>query len=252
MKKAVLVANWKNHPDSLSKVEDLINGLKKKSEVYKKLATFIAPPLAYFESVSKKTKTFASLASQDISVGKKTTTGAVEADILQSFGVKLSIIGHSERRALGETNEDVGEKIRVALKSGITPLVCIGEIERDREGEFLEFIRHEIRLSLAGVKKKDEAKKIMIAYEPIWAIGRSVKDAVVPEDLVQMVIFIRKVLTDLYGRETADKIPLLYGGSVEKRNAEELVHTGINGFLVGRASLSAENFGGIASVLLNK
>jgi triosephosphate isomerase len=252
VKKLILVANWKNHPDSLSRVEDLINGLKKKAEVYKKLSTFIAPPLAYFESVSKKTKSFSSLASQDISVGKKTTTGAVEVDILQNFGVKLAIIGHSERRALGETNEEVSEKIITALKAGIIPLVCVGEAERDREGEFLEFIRHQIRLSLSGIKKKDEAKSIMIAYEPVWAIGKSSKDAVGPEDLTQMIIFIRKVLSDLYGRETADKIPLLYGGSVEKENAESLVRTGINGFLVGHESLHAENFQKIALALLNK
>ncbi len=250
MKKAILVANWKNHPDSLEKVNDLINGLKKKAEVYKKLATFIAPPLAYFESVSKKTKSFAVLASQGVSIGQKTMTGAVEVDILKSFGVKLSIIGHSEQRALGETDEEVSEKIKIAIKSGITPLVCVGELERDTEGEYLEFVRQQIRQSLGGIKKKENAEKLMIAYEPVWAIGKGSKFAVSAEDLTHMVIFIKKVLTDLYGRETADKVPVLYGGSVEDKNADELARSGVRGFLVGHQSLDADNFALIASALI--
>ncbi len=252
MTKPILVANWKNRPDSLGKANEILKGFSKKSDVYKKLNTFIAPPLAYFESVSKKTKTFSKLASQDISIGKKTTTGAVEVDILQGFGVRLSIIGHSDRRALGETNEEVTEKIKVALKAGITPLVCVGENERDREGEFLEFIRHQIRLSLGGIKKKENATKLVVAYEPVWAIDKGAKYAMAPEDLAQMIIFIRKVLTDIYDRKTADKIPILYGGSVEKSGVEGLVRTGINGFLVGQASLDPENFGKIAQALLKK
>ncbi len=249
MKKPILVANWKNHPDSLDRVNDLLKGLAKQSFVYKKISTYIAPPLAYFESVSKKTKPFARLASQDISLLKGTTTGAVEVDILKSFGVRMSIIGHSERRALGETNETVSEKIKVAIKAGIIPLVCVGERERDKEGEYLEFVRHQLRLSLSGIKKKENAVKLVVAYEPVWAIGKRAKDAMLCDDLTQMIIFIRKILTDLYDRKTADKIAILYGGSVETSNVYKLVQTGINGFLVGHASLDAESFGKIALAL---
>ncbi len=252
MAKQILVANWKNYPDSLVRVGEILDGLAKNSGIFKKVSTFIAPPLAYFESISKRTKSFAHLASQDIFIKKGTITGAIGLDILKSFGVRLSIIGHSERRALGETNEIVAEKIKVALKENIIPLLCVGESERDREGEYLEFIRHEIRLSLSGVKKKDSAKKLVIAYEPIWAISTKAKGVIEPDDLAQMVIFIRKVLTDLYGRETADKISILYGGSIDQNNVEAHIRTGVNGFLVGRASLDSKKFVEIAKSLIKK
>jgi triosephosphate isomerase len=252
MAKRILIANWKNYPDSIGRVGEILDGLTKNSGVFKKVSTFIAPPLAYFESVSKRTKSFAHLASQDIFVEKGTTTGAVGMDILKSFGVRLSIIGHSERRALGETDGVVAEKIKIALKENIIPLVCIGESERDKEGEYLEFIRQELRLSLSGVKKKDDAKKLVVAYEPIWAIGMKARGTIVPEDLAQMVIFIRKVLTDLYDRKTADKISILYGGSVDHNNVNALVRTRVNGFLVGRASLDPKKFVEIAKSLIKR
>ena len=251
MKKQILVANWKNHPDSLVQANKIINGLRKKSAEFKKISTFIAPPLTYFESVSNKTSSFSNLASQDIFVGKGTTTGSVGVDILKSFGVRLSIIGHSERRALGETDEMVAEKIKTALKENIIPLLCIGEKERDAEGNYLEFIRHELRASLSGVKKKEVVNKLVVAYEPIWAIGSKAKGAVLPEDLTQMVLYIKKILTDIYDRKTADTIPILYGGSTDAKNASTLAQTGVNGFLVGRASLDPKSFAEIASALIH-
>jgi len=249
MSRPILVANWKNYPDSLEQTKSIIKGLSKKSSVYKKLSTFIAPPHPYFESVSKLTKSFARLASQDISLEHKTSTGEVSIEMLRNFGVRLSLIGHSERRALGETNKIVAEKVKTALRAGIIALLCIGEHEHDGEGEHLEFIRHEIRESLALVRKKEVAGKLIIAYEPIWAIGKGAKGAMQPNDLSQMVIFVRKVLSDMFGREIALKIPILYGGSVGASNAEALLNTGINGFLVGRESLHPDNFVEIAKAL---
>jgi len=251
MNKPILVANWKNHPDSFSKASTIISGLSKGSSTYKKISTYIAPPLPYFESVSKGIKSFAQLASQDIFFAiEGTYTGAVTPDLLKSFGVKLSIIGHSERRSLGETNEVVSEKIKCALRSGITPLLCIGEHERDREGDHFEFIREQLRLSLEGVRRKDDAGKLVIAYEPIWAIGKKAKDAISPNDLSEMVIFIKKVLSDIFGREAGDTIPILYGGSVEPINAKTIFESGINGFLVGHASLDPKSFKTIAEALI--
>lgn len=251
MKKPILVANWKNHPDSLMQAGHILAGFSKKSAVYKKISTFIAPPLTYFESVSKKSSNFSHLASQDLFIGKGTTTGAVGVDILKSFGVRLSIIGHSERRSLGETSEMVSEKVRVALKENIIPLVCIGESARDAEGDYIEFIRHELRESLSGIKKKEIPNKLIVAYEPIWAIGKKSKDAMQAEDLTQMVLYIKKILTDMYDRKTADTVPILYGGSVDGKNVGDLVRTGVNGFLVGRASLDPKSFEEIATALIH-
>jgi len=102
---------------------------------------------------------------------------------------------------------------------------------------------------LEGVRRKDDALKLIIAYEPVWAIGKKAKDAMGPSELSEMVIFIKRVLTDIFGRESADRIPVLYGGSVDATNAKEILGGGVNGFLVGRASLDAKNFKQIAEAL---
>ncbi len=252
MAKPILVANWKNYPASLSEAQALLRVLSKKRELFKKVSLFIAPPLPYFESVASRARSFSQLASQDITlVPKGTYTGEITPDILKSFGTKLSIVGHSERRALGETSKDISEKIKVALKSGFAPLVCFGEKERDAEGEYFELLRQDLKLTL-GALKKNEVVKIALAYEPVWAIGAEAKGAISLEELAQTVIFVRKALTDLFGRALAEKVPILYGGSVDPSNAKELMKTGIRGFLVGRASLNAKSFEAIAREITSK
>lgn len=252
MARQMLVANWKDHPASLDEADLIIKGMAKHASTYKKLHTFIAPPLPYFDIVSKKAQNFANLASQDIFESYEGTyTGAVLPDILKSFGTKLAIIGHSEMRALGETDKSVAQKIRVAIKAGIVPLVCVGETARDEKGDYLEFLKNELRGSLAGLRRKDDASKIVIAYEPIWAIGKKAKDAANKEEVTEMVIFIRKVVASIFGRSAAEKMPILYGGSVEPENAAVLAkETGIRGFLVGHASLDPEGFNEIANALI--
>jgi len=254
MTKPIVVANWKNHPGSLAEAKTLLSRLAKNRLLYKKLSFFIAPPLPYFELISRRSKNFAHLASQDISsISQGTHTGVVTPEILKSFGVKLAILGHSERRALGETNEDVSRKVKIALHSSLAPLVCVGELSRDSDGEHFEFLRNQLKLSLAGLSKRSNVSKLAIAYEPVWAIGRRAKDAIKADGLTQAVIFIRKVLTDLFGRATAQRIPILYGGSVEPSNSGELMReTRIRGFLVGHASLSADSFREIAQSLITK
>ncbi|MSR87659.1 MAG: triosephosphate isomerase [Candidatus Zambryskibacteria bacterium] len=252
MAKPLLVANWKNYPSSLSEAQRLLRELAKKRELFKKVSLFIAPPSPYLESVSNKIKRFGSLACQDISsLAKGTYTGEVTSEMLKSFAVRLAIVGHSERRALGETSKDVASKIDVALKSGIAPLVCIGELERDKDGEHFEFLRQELKLMLSGISK-NEVVKIALAYEPVWAVGKYAKEAINPQELSQTVIFLRKVLGDLFGRAAADKVPILYGGSVEPANAGELMNgSGIRGFLVGRSSLNAESLEAIARDIIS-
>jgi triosephosphate isomerase len=251
MAKPILVANWKNHPESPAEAGELLSGLGRKAALYKKLATFIAPPYTYFESVSKRVKPFASLASQDIFFAADGPhTGSVTPDILKAFGVKLAIVGHSERRALGETNEVVATKLKTAFMSGIVPLLCIGENTRDEDGNHLQFIQDQLKNSLEGIRRKEDAEKLIIAYEPVWAIGKRASESMSPTELAEMVIFIKKSLTDIFGREAADVIPVLYGGSVDGSNAEPLFkESGIRGFLVGRASLDPKSFCEIAKAL---
>lgn len=251
MTKPILVANWKNHPESLSKASLILNGLAKKASLYKKLLTVVAPPVTYFETASKRVKSYAALGSQDIFFGiEGTYTGAITPDILKSFGVKYTIIGHSERRGLGETSPVVAAKLKTALRAGIVPIICIGEDTHDQDGAYFEFLREELKLSLEGVRRRDDAQKLIIAYEPVWAIGKKAKEAMQPEELSEMVIFIKKVLTEIFGRESAEKIPILYGGSVDPSNAAGLIASGIKGFLVGRASLDPKSFAAIAETLV--
>ena len=249
MAKPIIIANWKNFPNSLPEARDLLKEYSKKKALYSKTAFFVAPPAPYLELVSKS---FAKLGSQDlVSDGKGAHTGAVSVETLKSFGVKLAIIGHSERRALGETSAEVALKVKAALKASITPVVCVGELSRDGDGEHFSFLQEEIKSSLVGLNKKD-LKKVIIAYEPIWAIGKSSKDAIKPEDLSQTIIFIKKVLSDLFGRTAAEETPIIYGGSVEPGDAQILVDTGVAGFLVGHAALSAKNLQGIVETIFQK
>jgi triosephosphate isomerase len=252
--KAILVANWKNKPESLEAAQALVSALSRKKLLFKKVSTFIAPPLVYFEPVATKIKSFARLAAQDIfpSLGGP-YTGSITPDILKNFGVRLAIIGHSERRALGETNDVVRKKVKFAMREGITALVCVGEHARDAEGEHFEFLREQLESAVEGLRRREDVTRLAIAYEPVWAIGKKASGAIDPKDLEETVIFIKKVLADTFGREPASTIPILYGGSVEPANARELMQaTGINGFLVGRASLDAESFGAIAKSLASK
>ena len=254
MAKPILVANWKNHPGSLSEAKALLRQIAQSAKLYKKLSFFVAPPFTYFESASERLGSFGRLASQNISsLPPGNYTGQVTPDILKSFGVRLAIIGHSECRALGETSEVVSKKVKIALRSGITPLVCIGEISRDQDGEHFEFLRDELKSSLAGLNRKTDVSKLVIAYEPVWAIGKHARDAIALADLSQSVIFIKKVLTDMFGRANADHIPILYGGSVEPANAGALFgETGIRVYLVGHVSLNAKSFRNIAESLIKK
>lgn len=250
--KYILVANWKNHPSTVEEAKRIVQGLVKQSRNFKKLYTYIAPPAIFLDLVSSKIRSIGALASQDISLlPKGTYTGEVTTDMLKGFGTKMSIVGHSERRRLGETNSIVSKKIQAALKEGFIPLVCVGEEVHDPEGNYFEVLNSQIRSSLEGLKKAD-AKKIVVAYEPIWAIGKTAKEAMQPSDLRQMVLYIRKVLTEMFGRQNADQVHIIYGGSVEPGNVVELVKSGAQGFLVGHASLSAKSFVDIAKTLTNK
>lgn len=253
MAKPILVANWKNYPSSLGEARALLKKIARRRLLYKKTSFFIAPPFTYFESVSESIKGFGHMAAQNISsLPPGNYTGQVTPDILKSFGVKLVIVGHSERRAFGETPEHIAKKVKSALREGFTPLVCIGENAPDTDGEHFEFLRQQLKASLSGLNAK-LAARISIAYEPIWAIGKSAKDSIKPSELSQTVIFLKKVLADLFGRSVSRDIPILYGGSVEPANAGALMGvSGVRGFLVGHASLRPQNLEIITKSLIQK
>jgi triosephosphate isomerase len=176
-------------------------------------------------------------------------TGEVGAQMVKSFGVSYSIVGHSERRAQGETDEMVRAQLGHAAAAGLTPILCIGESERDAAGAYLAVVAGQLREALKSFPankvgaKTSTTPKLVIAYEPVWAIGKSAAEAMKPSDVREMSIFIKKTLAEHFDRTAALKVPILYGGSVEPSNAGSLIEEGdINGFLVGHASTEVDSF----------
>ncbi len=190
------------------------------------------------------------LAAQDVSltVGGA-QTGEVTAGLLKELGVSYVIVGHSERRAAGESDEVVTEKARHALAHGIIPILCIGELERDPEAQYLKRIRAQVSAVVSALTAK-ERLNLVIAYEPIWAIGKPSIEAMQPADLGEMVLYIRKILGDVMPGRANQKVRILYGGSVDANNVRSLAAgTGIDGFLVGRASTDVAGFSALVKAV---
>lgn len=251
MKQSVplIVGNWKLNPGTISEAAVLAAGIARKVKKNEEPYVVVAPAFPHLAEVGKKiAKSAVGLAAQDVSTEPLGAfTGEVSILQLKDLGVTYVILGHSERRAVGETDELVRNKVKVVLKHRLTPIVCIGERIRDEQGNFFTFVESQLR-ALAEVLTSAEVKKVVIAYEPIWAIGTG--NTATPDDVKEMQLFIESTLTKLYDRATARKVRLLYGGSVKPANAAELHATGdMNGFLVGGASLKAEDFAAIITAV---
>lgn len=244
MSKKIIVANWKMNPASLKEAKVIFTSAKKTASRLTNVETVICPPLIYlselWHSISK-----IKLGAQDVSVFdfEGAHTGEVSAKMLKNFGVKYAIIGHSERRKNGETNEIINKKIGIALSVGFKAVFCIGEEKRDNDGKFAEVIETQISEGLRGFSDSF-LKNLIIAYEPVWAIsGSSKAKADDPESAFKVAILIRKILMDFVGDEIARKIPILYGGSVSSENAEKFLKDGqMDGLLVGSKSLNNKEF----------
>lgn len=249
MKKGVVyvVANWKMKPGTIGEAKKLFLDVKKLAPRLSNTKLVICPPVAFLSELRKLyAGTKLDFGAQDIHTEPKGSyTGEVSAAMVKSIGAAYTIVGHSEQRSLGDTNDDVNKKLRVALGEGVRVILCIGERERDNSGGYLSFLSEEVRVAFKDIARKD-LRNIILAYEPIWAIGKTGKDAMQPSDVHETVLFLRKVLSELYDKKSALALPVLYGGSVEAENAEALLKEGgVNGFLVGHASLVPTEFGTI-------
>lgn len=201
----------------------------------------ITPPLPFLGGVGgvlKKVK----LGAQDVFWAKSGPyTGEVSINQLKNIGAKYIIIGHSERKAnLGETDEMINKKIIAALAGGLKPILCIGEKEKK---DSATVIKDQLKKALLGVKKTF-LKDLIIAYEPVWAISTT-PGAVVdtPDNAFRINIYIKKIISDLYGREATEMVKIIYGGSVNSSNAAGFLKDGqMDGALVGGASLKPEEF----------
>ena len=199
----------------------------------------IAPAAAALKGSSVK------VGAQTISIHQEGAhTGEVSAKILKASGVSFALVGHSERRAQGETDEDVREQLQVTLGAGLTAILCVGETEREPDGSHFVQIANQLHRALARLgDAKLPAGKLVVAYEPVWAIGKTAAEAMKGSDVEETAIFIRKILSEALGRDAVSRVPILYGGSVEPQNAGALMKEGgINGFLVGHASADIDSF----------
>jgi triosephosphate isomerase (TIM) len=249
MRKAVIAGNWKMYK-LLGEAVETARALKPLVANANHCEIIIAPVFVHLKNIADRLEgSNIKIAAQDCApeARQSANTGEVSAEMLKDVGCSHVIVGHSERRQFyGETDESVNKKTKAALQSALSPIVCVGETLREREEEKLfEVISRQLRAGLSGLTTAD-MERIIIAYEPVWAIGTGKTAA--PEQAQEMHGFIRRTLAEAHGKETAESTRILYGGSVKPENIQELMNqTDVDGALVGGASLEAESFARIVN-----
>jgi len=247
-KRPLIVGNWKMYIASQEEAKKFALGLRRKLAAYKGAEVSIAPPFTLLAAVAAAFKNSAvkvavKVGSQSVSqfLDEK-RTGEVSAAMAKAAGATFTLVGHSERRAMGDDNTVVRAQMLRAIEEGLTIILCIGESERDAAGAYLSTITEQLSSALDKLPAIKYGK-LIVAYEPVWAIGKSAADAMKGPDLREMSIFIKKTLTQYMDRAAALKVPILYGGAVEASNARALLDEGdVQGLLVGHASASLDSF----------
>lgn len=238
----LIVANWKAYVEDLEKAKRLF-AASKRLALAARHTIVLAPSAPLLGALAVRNRSGVAFAAQDVSaVAGGAATGEVTAQAYTSVGATYAIIGHSERRARGDTDPIVSEKLAHALAHGLTPILCIGERERDSDGRYLVRVREELVAAIEPLAPKERAK-VVIAYEPLWAIGKTAAAAIEADDLTEMALYIRKVLAEFLPGKSSARALILYGGSVESGNARDLAAgSGIDGFLIGHASTDPATF----------
>ena len=234
----IVAGNWKmNKTPSEGKVfsEEMVKKLESRISV----DTIICPPFTGLSSIVSSTKFH--LGAQNCHFENSGAfTGEVSIEMLLDCKVEYVILGHSERRSIfHENNNDVGQKVSKVLGGNMKPILCVGEtIDELNEGLAKETVHNQLKHGLSNVAS---LSNIVIAYEPVWAIGTGLTASV--EKVGEIHLFIRNILKDLFSEDKSNIVPILYGGSVNSSNAEELINVhSVNGFLIGGASLDVDNF----------
>lgn len=246
MRRLFIAGNWKmnlNRGQSLSLVQSLVESLRGVSDV----DIAVCPPAVYLGELGKALHaTNIGLGAQNVnSKSEGAYTGEISCSMLKDVGCRYVILGHSERRAIyGETDSMVNEKLHAVLAAGLTPIVCVGETLEQREaGQTQQVVRSQCMGSLAGLTE-DQMLKTVLAYEPVWAIGTGKTAS--PAQAEEVHKDIRSLLETQFSASTAQRVIVLYGGSVKADNAQELLsEPNIDGALVGGASLKQDSFEGI-------
>lgn len=243
MRKPIIAGNWKLNNTSQEAAE-LVTLLKRNLSEVTDVDIVVCPVFTALSVVADL------LTESEIHLGAQNLywedagafTGEVSGGLLKEIGVEYVIIGHSERRQFfGETDQTVNKKIRAALKHGLIPIVCVGEVLAEREADrTFDVIQRQVKESLSGFSAA-QARKMIVAYEPVWAIGTG--KTATPQQAQEVHKFIRDLLVKLYDEETAAEVRIQYGGSVKADNIADLIsQPDIDGALVGGASLKADSF----------
>ena len=247
MRRKVIAGNWKMNMLPNEAI-DFIQGLSEKVKGTEHEVVLCVPYTDIFYSVLNAQDTNIKIGAQNMHWEEKGAyTGEVSAEMLKSVGVEYVIIGHSERRQyFAETDETVNKKLKKALAVGLKPIVCVGEtLEQREQGITMQVITTQTEKALEGLDVEN-VEKVIIAYEPIWAIGTG--KTATKEDANEAVKQIREKIAEKYGQNTANGVIIQYGGSVKASNAKELFEmSDIDGGLVGGASLKVEEFSNIVN-----
>lgn len=248
MRKPIIAGNWKMNKTP-QETRDLISALIPLVKDAKDVDVIVCPPFVCIEAAA------AARHNSNIHIGAQNMhfeqsgayTGEVSPGMLKSLGVEYVILGHSERRQyFGETDDGVNKKAKTALEAGLVPIVCVGETLEEREnGITAEVVRKQTKLALLGLSE-EQAAKVVIAYEPIWAIGTG--KTATSEDANETIGTIRTAVEEVFGGSAAQSVRIQYGGSMKPANASELMAMPeIDGGLIGGASLKAEDFAAIVN-----
>ena len=251
MRKIIVAGNWKMNKTNkeavsfLSELKGLVGGINEVETVIG------APFTALSDAVKEVEGSNVKIAAQNMNPNESGAyTGEISPLMLKELGVEYVILGHSERREYyGETNEFINAKVKAALNHGLKPILCVGEKLEEREaGKTEDVVANHVQGGLNGITA-EEMKNVVIAYEPVWAIGTGKTAS--PEQAELVHNFIRLLLIDLYGKEIGEGVTIQYGGSMKPDNAKELIsQKNIDGGLIGGASLEAKSFSEIVKAAL--
>lgn len=247
VKQKVVIGNWKMNPRTLAEGIDcakkIARNLPKKSPL-----VMLAVPNVFIKEIHKVVKIkigMQSIASEQ----DGSHTGLSSAPQGISVGASFAIIGHSEERARGLNDENISKQVQIACALKLPFVLCVGENIRDEEGHYLEVVSSQLSKAFEKITPR-HLPLITIAYEPVWAIGKSAIAPATPKECLETLILIRRVLADKFGAKKSEAIPVLYGGSVTKENATSFVKDGgADGLLVGRESLKPKNFTDIINLI---
>jgi triosephosphate isomerase len=246
--KTIVVANWKMNPATFREAKKLFEAERKAAEKSRGSSVVIAPPAIFLRELAQAYRgSKISFAAQNAHFeAGGAHTGDISLAQARDARARYVIVGHAERRATGETDDDARKKVAAALSHKMMPILCVGESERSESGEQFKSVRAQLREGLKDVAAS-ALPRVLVVYEPLWTIGK--KTTMSPRDMHQMAIFMRKCVVDSHG-EAGRSLKILYGGSVDGKSAAAMRKEGdVRGFLVGRASVDAEAFTGLLQAI---